>query len=71
MIDMYATLVSERDFFKSGHLQFVHNLKEGLIIVDDWLKAIKLINVAARQMLQLPYDADKDDCSDTGCLEQL
>ena len=50
-IDMFANLVSERDFFKSGHLQFVHNLKEGLIIVDDWLKAIKLINVAACQML--------------------
>ena len=47
-IDVIITLLGERDFFKSGHLQFVHNLKEGLIIVNDRLKSIRLINVAAR-----------------------
>lgn len=47
-IDVIITLLSERDFFKSGHLQFVHNLKEGVLIVHDRLKSIKLINVAAR-----------------------
>ena len=47
-IDVIITLLGERDFFKSGHLDFVHNLKEGLIIVNDRLKSIRLINVAAR-----------------------
>ena len=47
-IDVIVTLLGERDFFKSGHLDFVHNLKEGLIIVNDRLKSIRLINVAAR-----------------------
>ena len=50
-IEVIINLLSDRDFFKSGHLQFVHNLKEGLIIMQDRLKTIKLINVAARQML--------------------
>ena len=50
-IEMGINLISERDFFKSGHLQFVHSLKEGLIIVNDRLKSIMLINVAAHQML--------------------
>ena len=54
-IDMFLTLVGERDLFKSGHLHFVQNLKEGLIIVHDRLKSIKLMNVAACQMLQLPF----------------
>ena len=51
VVDVILTLYSERDLFKSGHLQFVHSLKEGLVIVDDQLKSIKLINVAARKML--------------------
>ena len=63
IIGMIVTLYSERDFFKSGHLQFVHSLKEGLVIVDDQLKSIKLINVAARQMLQLPFAAENDNAS--------
>lgn len=46
--EMVIVLLSERDFFKSGHSQFVHNLKEGLVIVNDRLKSIMLINVAAR-----------------------
>lgn len=46
-IDVFLGIVSERDFFKSGHLEFVHNLKEGLIIVHGRLKSIKLMNVAA------------------------
>ena len=68
LMDVLVTLLSERDFFKSGHLQFVHNFKEGLIILDDWLKTIKLINVAACQLLQLPFS---DDCSDTSCFERI
>ena len=69
VIDFIVTLLGERDFFKSGHLQFVHNLKEGLIIADDSLKKIKLINVVARQMLQLPFEDDKN--LDTHCFKQL
>ena len=54
MLDVFVTLLGERDLFKSGHLQFVHNLREGLIIMKDGsFKTEKLINVAARQMLQL------------------
>ena len=53
MLDVFVTLLGERDLFKSGHLQFVHNLREGLIIMKDGsFKTVKLINVAARQMLQ-------------------
>ena len=47
-IELIIILLGERDFFKSGHLEFVHNLKEGLIIVHDRYKKIKLMNVAAR-----------------------
>lgn len=69
LVDKFMTLHSERDLFKSGHLQFVHSLKEGLVIVHDHQKDIKLINVAARQMLQLPF---ADDCTnDTRCFEQF
>ena len=62
LLDVLVTLLGERDLFKSGHLQFVHNLREGLIIMKDGsFKTVKLINVAARQMLQLPFTAaDKD-----------
>ena len=57
-VDIFLTLVGERDLFKNGHLQFMQNLKEGLIIVHDRLKSIKLMNVAACQMLQLPFKED-------------
>ena len=69
VVDVILTLLSERDFFKSGHLQFVHNLKEGLVIVDSLLKNTKLMNVAARQMLQLPFA--ENDSPDTSFFEQL
>ena len=69
IIDVILTLSCERDFFKSGHLQFVHSLKEGLIMVDNSLKNTKLINIAARQMLQLPFS--ENDSPDTSCFEQL
>ena len=69
IIDVILTLICERDFFKSGHLQFVHSLKEGLIMVDNSLKNTKLINIAARQMLQLPFS--ENDSPDTSCFEQL
>ena len=62
VIEAFITLDSERDLFKSGHLQFVHNLKEGLVIMkDSSFNTVKLINVAARQMLQLPFAAGNDD----------
>ena len=62
VIDAFITLDSERYLFKSGHLQFVHNLKEGLVIMkDSSFNTVKLINVAARQMLQLPFAAGNDD----------
>ena len=70
IIDFIVTMHGERDLFKSGHLQFVHNLKEGLIIADDSLKKIKLINVVARQMLQLPFDEDNKNL-DIHCFKQL
>ena len=74
IVDVIVTLYSERDLFKSGHLQFVHSLREGLVIMDDHLKNIKLINVAARQMLQLPFVAENDNASSSdtaGYFEQL
>ena len=69
VVDVILTLICERDFFKSGHLQFVHSLKEGLIIMDNLLKNTRLMNVAARQMLQLPFS--ENDSPDTSCFEQL
>ena len=46
--------MSERDLFKTGHLQFVHSLREGVVIIDDLIGGIKLINLAACHMLHLP-----------------
>ena len=37
-----------------GHLQFVDNFKEGIIILHDDTEKIKLVNTAARKMLNLP-----------------
>lgn len=54
-IDVFVKLLSERDYFQSGHLQFVHSLKEGFVVADVMLENIKLFNVAARQMLELPF----------------
>lgn len=72
MVEKLISLDMERDLFKSGHLQFVHNLREGLIIMKDGsFKTVKLINVAARQMLQLPFAADNGDQVDARYLEQL
>ena len=34
-LDMFVRVLGERDFFKRGHINFVHNLKEGLIIMDE------------------------------------
>ena len=58
IIDVFVRVIGERDLFESGHSNFVHNLREGLIIVDDFLKEIKLINVAACCMLQIPNTDD-------------
>lgn len=72
-IDLFVRLISQRDFFQSGHLQFVHSLREGLVVVDDVLENNKLFNVAARQMLQLPFQDDDEDSSTEGTifLEQI
>ena len=53
-MDLLVTLMSERDLFKTGHLQFVHSLREGIVIIDDLIGGIKLINLAACRMLHLP-----------------
>ena len=68
IIDVFVRVIGERDLFESGHSNFVHNLREGLIIVDDFLKEIKLINVAACCMLQMP---NTDDSSNTLHFEQM
>ena len=68
IIDVFVRVIGERDLFESGHSNFVHNLREGLIIVDDFLKEIKLINVAACCMLQMP---DTDYSSYTLNFEQI
>lgn len=34
-IDIFITIFSERDLAKSGHLQFVHTLREGLVIMQE------------------------------------
>ena len=67
-LDMFVRVLGERDFFKRGHTNFVHNLKEGLIIVDELHYKIKLINMAACCMLQLP---SIDDSSETLNFEQM
>ena len=36
-LDVFVRVLGERDFFENGHSNFVHSLKEGLIIVDDLL----------------------------------
>ena len=39
----------------------MHNLKEGMVILQESsIGTIKLINVAARQMLNLPFDGEAD-----------
>ena len=61
-----------------GHLQFVDNFKEGIIILQDDTEKIKLVNTAARKMLNLPVpEADSfeermlADDFETGLLRQL
>ena len=54
IMDVLVTLMSERDLYKTGHLQFVHSLREGIVIIDDLIGGIKLINLAACRMLHLP-----------------
>ena len=61
-----------------GHLQFVDNFKEGIIILQDDNEKIKLVNTAARKMLNLPVpEADSfeermlADDFETGLLRQL
>lgn len=61
LVVQFCKLTSERDLFKSGHLQFVHNFKEGMVIMHDHFMGVKLINVAARQMLQLPFSDEAAD----------
>lgn len=57
-------LATERDLFKSGHLQFVHNFKEGIVIMRNQFKNVKLINEAAIKLLQLPTNANQDGKDD-------
>ena len=60
-LDVFVSLLSERDLIKSSHLRFVQSLREGFVIVDDLLKNIKLINVAACQMLQMQSLSDSSE----------
>ena len=43
-----------------GHLQFVDNFKEGMIILPNNSHKIKLMNKAARTMLKMP-ETEADD----------
>ena len=61
-----------------GHLQFVDNFKEGIIILQDDNEKIKLVNTAARKMLNLPVPEAGNfeerllaDDFETGLLRQL
>ena len=58
MMIFITILISERNLFKSGHLQFLHNLKEGIVILAGHFDQVKLVNLAARQMLKLPFKED-------------
>ena len=48
----------------------MHNLKEGMVIMHQRLNKIKFMNVAARQMLDLPFEKEIDSAGfasiDTG-----
>lgn len=55
-----ARLIKERNHFKLGHLKFVHNLMEGMVIVKRNFSSTKLVNVAARKLLNLPFDSAED-----------
>ena len=58
-------LMQQRDNFQSGHVQFIHNFKEGMIIMPSGVfDQIKLINKAASQMLHLPFVEDNSDNSE-------
>ena len=63
-LDVFVSLLSERDLIKSSHLQFVDSLREGVVIVDDFLKNLKLVNVAACHMLQVQSLFAKSELSD-------
>ena len=63
-LSVIVSLLSERDQIKSSHLQFVQSLREGFVIVDNLLNNIKLINVAACQMLQMQSFSDSSELPD-------
>ena len=61
-------MMSERNLFKTGHLQFVHSLREGIVIIDDLIGGIKLINLVACRMLHLPV---MDETENTPEFDQI
>ena len=47
-------MISEKQKIELGHLCFVDNFKEGLIMLSRLSDRIQLINKAARHMFKLP-----------------
>ena len=64
MVLLVCKLTSERNLFKTSHLQFFHCFKDGMVIMRHEFKKVDLVNEAARKMLKLPVSAEyggKDD----------
>ena len=55
LVRVIGQLIDQRNFFESGHIQFVHSLDQGIVIIRDHFRKIALINVTARQILKLPF----------------